>query len=221
MGPGRLCAGMTALAAWRTPLLLLLLGFVPILASVDRAVTFGSGTARFASNPVPIVVHAWAGVLFALLGALQFSSELRRRWPRWHRGAGVVSSLATLALALTGVWMVVGTDIPPSLQGPVLAAVRLLVAALTVFAVLRGWLAAVQHDFVTHQSWMTRAWALGLGAGTQVVVMLPLALAGRPPLGLPRDLAMTAAWVINWVVAEWLLRRTGVPRAAPVRVAAR
>jgi hypothetical protein len=54
---------------------------------------------------------------------------------------------------------------------------------------------------------MLRAYALGMGAGTQVLIMLPVTLIVGAPTYLLRDVLMTSAWVINAALAEWLIRR--------------
>ena len=57
---------------------------------------------------------------------------------------------------------------------------------------------------------MTRGYAIALGAGTQVFTMLPWVLFFGP-IGaadeLPRTVLMTAGWVINLAVAEYVIRR--------------
>lgn len=54
---------------------------------------------------------------------------------------------------------------------------------------------------------MLRGYAIGLGAGTQAVLMLPLTLLIGEIHGLLRDLLMILAWVVNLAVAEWAIRR--------------
>jgi hypothetical protein len=55
---------------------------------------------------------------------------------------------------------------------------------------------------------MTRAYAIGLGAGTQVFTHLPyFMLIGLHPGELPRGVMMGAGWIINVAVAEWIIRR--------------
>jgi hypothetical protein len=54
---------------------------------------------------------------------------------------------------------------------------------------------------------MIRAYAIGLGAGTQAFTHLPwLLLVGQPGVGT-RAILMDAGWVINLVFAEWIIRR--------------
>ena len=62
-------------------------------------------------------------------------------------------------------------------------------------------------DIATHRAWMIRAYALGQGAGMQVVVLLPwMLLIGKPSM-LQRDVLMSLAWLINLLVAEMAIQR--------------
>jgi tetratricopeptide (TPR) repeat protein len=68
------------------------------------------------------------------------------------------------------------------------------------------------RDFHGHGAWMTRAYAIALGAGTQVFTILPWVVVFGP-IGaadeLPRTLLMSAGWLINLAVAEYVIRRRG------------
>jgi hypothetical protein len=59
---------------------------------------------------------------------------------------------------------------------------------------------------------MTRAYAIGLGAGTQVLTHLPWFILIGKPGESARAVLMGAGWVINVLVAEWIIRR-GQPRS--------
>lgn len=79
-------------------------------------------------------------------------------------------------------------------------------SAMLVF-IIRGALAARWRDFAQHGAWMVRAYAIGLGAGTQVFTHIPWFLFGssEAPDELSRAVMMGAGWVINWAVAEWVI----------------
>jgi hypothetical protein len=62
---------------------------------------------------------------------------------------------------------------------------------------------------------MARAYALGLGAGTQVLTLAAGELIAGPPSEFSRALLMGAAWLINLLVAEWAIRRR--PSRVPSR----
>jgi len=202
------------------PVLLLALSAIPMLGGMVRLLSLSAPataeSARFVAAPVPIVVHIVAAALYSLLGAFQFSAGFRRRWPMWHRRAGKVLALSGLATAFTGVWMAVVYPIPQSMQGPLTLATRLVVGGVMFAAIIVAWRSILRRDVARHEAWMIRAYALGQGAGMQVVVMLPIILLTGNVVGLTRDLLMTLAWVINWLAAEWIIRRrTRASRAAP------
>jgi hypothetical protein len=55
---------------------------------------------------------------------------------------------------------------------------------------------------------MIRAYAIGMGAGTQVLTHLPWFILVGKPGESARTALMGAGWVINVVVAEWIIRRS-------------
>ena len=60
---------------------------------------------------------------------------------------------------------------------------------------------------------MMRGYAIGLGAGTQVLTLMVGEMIAGPPSELSRALLMGAAWVINLAVAEWTIRTRPAPPA--------
>jgi hypothetical protein len=135
-----------------------------------------------------------------VLGALQFDSALRQRFPRLHRIAGIVA-------ALTGLWMTAAYAIPSELQGPMLYGVRLVVGLAMALAVIVSVRAVLQRRIAQHKAWMVRAYALGQGAGTQVLILLPVTLLAGAPTFIFRDVLMASAWGLNMAFAEWVIRR--------------
>jgi hypothetical protein len=66
---------------------------------------------------------------------------------------------------------------------------------------------------IRHRAWMTRAYAIGVGAGTQALTLAAGELIAGPPSELGNALLMGAAWVLNLAVAEWSIRRKPGNRA--------
>lgn len=204
---------------WLVPLGLVTLSLVPVVAGAVRLTGLAGGAgatadeARFAAAPVPIALHVVSATPYCLLGAFQFSAAVRRRWPAWHRRAGRVLGVLGLVSALSGTWMAARYEIPAAMQGPLLLGVRLLVGAAMAAAIVLAVVAIRRRDVAGHEAWMIRAYALGQGAGTQVLVLGVPALLLGPVLGPARDLLMTLAWAINLAVAERLIRRAArLPR---------
>lgn len=208
---------------WLAPAGLLALSLVPIAAGSARLTQLTTGAAittenaRFFDSPVPVVAHIIGSSVFLLLGALQFAPSLRRR--RWHRIAGRIVAPAGLVSALSALWMTVFYDMPSSVTGPGLFEVRLVLGTAMAAALIVAVVAIRRGDVRTHSAWMTRAYAIGLGAGTQVLVFLPFTLLLGAPVPVAHTLLMTAGWVINLVVAEIVIRRRA--RAGRGRTSAR
>jgi hypothetical protein len=199
------------------PALLLLLSLVPALGGGARLASLSGDApddASFLQAPLPILLHVLSATLYCLLGAFQFSSGLRLRWPGLHRRAGRWLALCGLLTGATGFWMTAFYPIPTSLQGPLLYAVRLAVASAMVASLLIAWRSILRRDVQRHEAFMIRAYALGQGAGTQVLVLLPWMLLSGESGGLTRDLLMTLSWAINIVVAEAILRQRAARHAA-------
>ena len=67
-------------------------------------------------------------------------------------------------------------------------------------------------DVAGHRAWMTRAYALALGAGTQVFTLgIGKAVFGTSEL--TTDLSLGAGWAINLAVAEYIIGRHGSRRS--------
>ena len=83
---------------------------------------------------------------------------------------------------------------------------RLGFGAAMVWSIILGLVAVRRRDFARHRVWMTRAYAIALGAGTQTLTLgFGQGIFGTTELTTAVFQAM--AWVINLTVAEWALRR--------------
>lgn len=189
-----------------------LLGAPPIMPPNPRAIV----------DPVPIILHILASSVFCLAGAVQFLPSLRRDRPAVHRGLGRLVVAAGSVSALTGLWMTVFYVFPQALQGPLLYWARVTLS-LAMFASLVWAVIAIRaRNVEAHRAAMLRSYAIGQGASTQTALLiLAMAVSGVEPLGLIRDLIMVAAWVINLVAAELLIRRTYATRTFRVAISRR
>jgi uncharacterized membrane protein len=207
---------------WAVPLALVALSVIPLTAGGLRLVERLGGPAvmpaddRFASGfPVALSLHLVAAAVYALGGAFQMSAGLRRRHPAWHRRAGRALVPAALVVATSGLWVTLLYSPQPG-TGDVLYGVRLVVAPLVAAFVVLGVTAIRRRDIPAHRAWMIRAYAVSLGAGTQVFTEgFGEVLLGHGDLS--GDLLKTSGWVINLAVAEWVIRRPARLRARRAR----
>ena len=204
-----------AATQWLPPVGLIVLSLIPVLAGAVRLTELMGGpeitanNARFVASPIPVTVHIVSVTVFSLLGALQFVPSLRRGRPNWHRIAGRILVPAGVLVAVSGLWMSVFYPRPAG-DGESLVVVRLIVGSALLACIVLAVFAIRRRDYASHGAWMTRGYAIALGAGTQVFTLLPWTLLFGP-IGaadeLPRTVLMTAAWVINLAVAEYVIRR--------------
>ncbi len=203
------------------PFALLALVLLPAFFGALRLVELAGGPGllpanpRFTTFPVPVVVHIISAVAYAVLGAFQFSTALRRRRPGWHRAAGRVLVVLGLAVAISALWLTL--FYPRQLGTGELAFVfRLAFGAGMAASIIIGFTAIRHGDVTRHRAWMTRAYALALGAGTQIFTLgIGPAVFGTSEL--THDLSLGAAWAINLAVAEYLIRRRGNRRTVNPR----
>lgn len=191
---------------------LLTLSLIPVLAGAARVTSLASGAvitnenARFFASPVPAIVHIVGATLFCILGALQFLPRLRKGRPSRHRYLGRIAAPAGVAAALAGLWMTLFYPWAP-LDGFALYLMRLFFGTAMAAALIYGFVLVRRRDFAHHSEWMIRAYAIGIGAGTQVLTMVPYALVVGEPTVDAKAVLMGLAWVINLVVAEVVIRR--------------
>jgi uncharacterized membrane protein len=198
---------------WLIPAGLIALSLVPAVAGSARLAQLAGGAevtqanARFFDSPLPVVVHVAAAIVYSLVGALQFSPGFRKRNRPWHRAAGKVLVVAGFLVALSGLWM--AHFYPwPDFDGMAVYIQRLVFGTMMLGSLVLGLDAIRRRDFKTHGNWMIRAYAIALGAGSQVFTHLPwFILADGTPPEAPRAVMMGAGWVINVIVAEWIIRR--------------
>jgi uncharacterized membrane protein len=184
------------------------------LFSLATGVSLLPGSERFFAAPVPVTIHIIGSLLFLGGGAFQFVDALRRRYPRWHKMGGRVFVGAGLASALSGLWMNQFYALPAH-DGVALYLMRLAFGAGMAALLLAGLVRAMQRRFPAHRGHMLRSYAIGMGAGTQVLTTIPLAMLGLADEPGPRAVAMGAGWIINLLVVELILRRHQ-RRPAPV-----
>ena len=195
----------------------------PAFAGYLRLVELAGGShvlpanPRMTASPLPVVIHIVCAVLYAVLGAFQFSSGFRRRRPGWHRASGRVVVGLGLAVAFSALWMTLFYARQPG-TGELAYLFRLTFGSALAACILLGFSAIRRGDVATHQAWMTRGYAIALAAGTQTFT-LAIGPAVFGPGALTKDLSLGAAWLVNLAVAEVVIRRAAARRAPAVPLA--
>lgn len=199
------------------PFALVALVVIPAISGSLRLVELAGGNQllppnpRITASPVPVVAHIVCAVAYAILGAFQFSGEVRRRWPGWHRVGGRLLVVLGLGVAVSALWMTLFYPRAPG--GDLAYAFRLAFGSGMAASIILGFDAIRRGDVGRHRAWMARAYALALGAGTQVFT-LGVANGVFGSNDVTTALGLGAGWGINLVLVEWFIRS---PRRPSVR----
>lgn len=183
---------------------------IPVMMAAVRVVQIPLGalpddSLRLASVPFAFFLHSLAGVLFGVLGPLQFVRALRRRFGTLHRLAGRAFVLAGAGLALSGLGLLLQVE---SITTSLLDTARGFFGLALIAALALGVAAARAGDMIRHRAWMIRAYAIGMGTGIVALVMFPIYLiTGEPIAGLVSDIAVVGMWLLSIALGEWVARR--------------
>jgi len=208
---------------WWIPASLVLLSLVPAIAGTARLAELAgnaplsTSNARFMDQPVPVLLHILSVIPYSIVGAFQFAPGFRKRNRPWHRAAGRVIGSFGVLTAISGLWMTLTYPWPAG-DGVGVYVERLVVGVWMLVSMYLGLDAVRRRDFKVHGQWMIRAYAIGMGAGTQVLTHLPwFIFVGPKPGETPRMVMMGGAWLINALFAEWIIRRQSAVRVATQR----
>lgn len=200
---------------WPIILLLLLMGAVPALpgAFIVGLVLQGPPPDGVESivkphyfiTPVPIILHALAGLFFAALAPFQFAPRIRQRWPKWHRRSGRVVFFAGYMMALSAFWMLL--IFPPAggflrTSGLVATGAGMVVAfGLSLHAIMR------QRNFQRHRAWLMRALAITYGAVGPALFLIPSFFVFGESPAMVDEVSRWLGMTLNLVVVERILRQ--------------
>ena len=200
---------------WWVPAGLILLSVIPLtfgsirLSQLINGAEITPANARFFASPSPVVIHIISSAFYALLGAFQFVSRLWQRGLKWHRWVGRLLLPFGLLVGFSGLWMTIFYPRPEGASN-LLYAFRLIFGSGMILSIILGFISIRQRDVNQHQAWMTRAYAIGMGAATQVLTGIAGALIIGKVNEFENALLMGAAWVINLAVAEWSIRKSPI-----------
>ena len=204
----RIFARLTGLVS-----ILLLFTFIPIFFAALRLYQIPMGllpqdAIKFEAVPWSLFFHALGGLLFGLLGPLQFAGALKLRFGRLHRISGRVFVAAGILLGLSSLRLV--TTFPDATTWVVVSA-RAVGGLGLILALILALHAIAKRRVDVHRAWMIRAYAIGMGSATLVAfIQLPVFLiTGEPLQGYAADLIFVASWAINLGIAEWVIRHIG------------
>jgi uncharacterized membrane protein len=159
----------------------------------------------FAHYPILTLIHIVPGLLFMILGPLQFSSTIRARHIQWHRWSGRVFVVCSLVIGISALIMSFGM---PAIGGVNQAAATTLFATFFLFALCKAFWHIRRREIALHREWMIRAFGSGLAVAT-IRPIIGMFFATSRLTGLtPHEFFGTAFWIgftLQLIAAEaWI-----------------
>jgi uncharacterized membrane protein len=171
---------------------------------------------RYFALPYFSITHSVTGLIFMVLGPIQFLPAVRNRWIRFHRWSGRIWMVAALVGVVTALIFVQRLPVFGDLSTNVAI---VFAGSLFVIALVQGYRTIRRREIAKHREWMIRCFAIGLGIST-FRVLIPLLM--LPPIEASFSEAWeTVAWLgfaINIVAAETWINLT---RKQPLEVTLR
>ena len=177
----------------------------PAVSSNPRLAQLGALDDLFARHPILTLVHIVPGMLFMILGPLQFSSRIRARHLRWHRLSGRVFVVCGVVIGISALMM---SFQMPAIGGVNQAAATTLFGTFFLFALCKAFWHIRRREVALHREWMIRAFSIGLAVAA-IRPIMGVFFATSPLTGLtPREFFGIAFWigfVLHLMAAEaWI-----------------
>jgi uncharacterized membrane protein len=173
-------------------------------------------TDRYTAHPYQTLMHTAAGILFVILGPLQFVSPIRRRFPLLHRISGRIFLPIGI---LSGVAAFLITLFFPVWGAGINTLIALVASIFMVFAFVNAYRLIRRRNFLKHREWMMRGFATGIAVGVFRVGLEDI----LPPLGYDFnaawDIVMLASFPITLGATEVWIRITRPKRKVAASIA--
>ena len=180
----------------------------PAVSSNPAAARFAALDDVFAHFPVLTLIHIVPGLLFMILGPLQFSSTIRANYLRWHRLSGRIFVVCGVVIGTSALAMSFRV---PAIGGFNQAAATTLFATFFLFALCKAFWHIREREVALHREWMIRAFSVGLAVAT-IRPIIAMFFATRRFSGLtPYEFFGTGFWigfVLHLMAAEAWIQAT-------------
>jgi uncharacterized membrane protein len=137
-------------------------GFLAGVLATGHSSSTNPVDSGFASHPLLTLVHILPGLLFMILGPLQFVKGLRQRRPALHRWTGRIFLVCSLIIGVSA--LIMGFTMP--IGGINETAAITIFALLFLFCLTKAFLYIRRRQTGLHREWMIRAFAIGLAVAT-------------------------------------------------------
>lgn len=161
------------------------------------------------NHPTLFYAHVVIAPFALLVGVWQFLPVTRRS--SYHRWAGRLYVVCVALASIAGFIIAMTTE-----AGPFAGAGFMILAVLWFVATAKAYFLVRAGSFAAHRVWMIRSYALTCAAIT-LRIILPIGIVLGAGFTKSYIAAAWGSWIINLLIAEWILRRIRFRETVPLR----
>ena len=185
------------------------LAFVGVVSAIQRTSLLAQSVpltdffnGRFAQHPVLTLLHILPGLIFCILGPLQFATKIRRNYPTFHKWSGRVYVVAGIFIGISAlilVYVLGLAGIAETVNVTLFASLFLIFLGLAVYRIRR-------REVAAHREWMIRAFALGLASASLRLIFLIVTAVSDFSFAESFLIALWISFPLHLVIAElWII----------------
>lgn len=185
------------------------LAFVGVVSAIQRTSLLAQSVpltdffnGRFAQHPLLTLLHILPGLIFCILGPLQFVTKIRRNYPTFHKWSGRVYVVAGIFIGISALMLVyvIGfAGIAETVNVTLFASLFLIFLGLAIYRIRR-------REVAAHREWMIRAFALGLASASLRLIFLVVTTVSDFSFAESFLIALWISFPLHLVVAElWII----------------
>ena len=161
------------------------------------------------NHPIQFYAHVLIAPFALLVGVWQFLPATHRNF--YHRWAGRLYVMCVVLASIAGFFIAVTTA-----AGMLAGSGFMILAVLWLAATAKALFLARAGDFEAHRAWMIRSYALTCAAIT-LRIIVPIGITVGAGFATSYIVASWACWILNLLIAEWIVRRVRVREVVPLR----
>ncbi len=159
---------------------------------------------RYLNIPVLMGMHIIAGMIYIVLGVIQFIAWIRRKHIQFHKALGWTLAVCGI---VSGIFGIISSALMPSvIMGSGQFSIYVFGTLFVVFIAM-GVYRIKTGNIVEHRKWMIRAYAVGLAIVNARIYVIIMMTTSTYFHGIePFSPALTFAWISNLMLAEFWIR---------------
>lgn len=192
---------------WVGWILMILLIYIGISSSLRKIPPdLDSYNPGFYQYPILTLLHAVPGLLFMILGPLQFIPQLRSKYIAIHRWMGRLFMVSAVLIGISGFLIVF--VFPFAGVSEQLAI--LFYGTIFMYSVIKSFYSIKQGEVKQHREWIIRVYSIGLGISViRILIALFMTMSSYKQIEI-FALTFWMGFGITWMVGEFWIRFTRV-----------